>query len=82
MKPIYKQNLINYIEKDELYQKYLNKKLKKPTDFEKFCVQHCQDIQDMLDENEKLMRIINKVFMTVEKIDDVKVEREFLKIFE
>lgn len=55
----YKQRLEEYVEKDMLYQKFkLNvfpdSDLKGLSDFDKFCIQHCEDIDKLLNENEKL----------------------------
>lgn len=48
--------LREYVEKDEIYQKFINGILKANdmSDFDKFCVQHCLDIQEVLEENKIL----------------------------
>lgn len=52
------KNLRRYIETDEIYQNY--KKGKEPahndgsTDFEWFCINHCKDIETVLNHNKKL----------------------------
>lgn len=43
-----RKRLKEYIEKDELYQKYKQGELTDPTDFEEFCIKHCEDIEKML----------------------------------
>lgn len=46
--------LKEYVEKDEIYQEYKNGKLTNASDFDKFCIQHCEDIEELLEENEEL----------------------------
>ena len=41
-------NLFKYIGEDEIYQKYINNELKEISDFEMFCIHHCQDIEKLL----------------------------------
>ena len=50
----YKENLKTYIKEDIIYQEYLKNKNKNFSDFDKFCIQHCKDIEELLEENEKL----------------------------
>ena len=50
----YKENLKTYIKEDIFYKEYLKNKNKKFSDFDKFCIQHCKDIEELLEENEKL----------------------------
>lgn len=49
-----KERLREYIEKDALYQEYLAGDTKDLTDFDKFCIQHCKDIEKLLKENREL----------------------------
>ena len=49
-----KERLNEYIEKDEIYQDYKQDKLMNASDFEKFCIQHCKDIDEILEENQEL----------------------------
>ena len=51
-----KDRLKEYIEKDEIYQDYKNGKSANASDFDKFCVRHCKDIEELLEENEELKR--------------------------
>lgn len=50
----YKENLKTYIKEDIIYQEYLKNKNKNFSDFDEFCIQHCKDIEELLEENEKL----------------------------
>ena len=45
-----KNNLINYIENDP----YFNGTYKPITDFEKFCYEHCKDIENLIARNKEL----------------------------
>ena len=49
-----RERLKEYISSDAAYQEYLGGKMQ-PSDFEKFCIQHCKDIEEMLNENTKLI---------------------------
>ena len=49
-----KESLKEYIDKDEIYQDYKQNKLMNPSDFDKFCIQHCKDIEELLEENQEL----------------------------
>ena len=47
------ERLKQYIDNDEVYQGYKNGNINL-TDFEKFCIQHCKDIEEILEENKKM----------------------------
>ncbi len=53
------ERLKEYIEKDEIYQNYKKDKLMNASDFEKFCIQHCKDIEELLEENKDYKKRIN-----------------------
>lgn len=53
------ERLKQYIDNDEVYQGYKNGNINL-TDFEKFCVQHCKDIEEILEENQKYKELIDK----------------------
>ena len=53
-----KESLKEYIDKDEIYQDYKQDKLMNCSDFDKFCIQHCKDIEELLEENKELELII------------------------
>lgn len=44
----YIRRLKEYIETDTIYQEYKRNKDKGFTDFEYFCIEHCQDIEKVL----------------------------------
>lgn len=47
----YRERLKEYVDKDEIYQNYKQNKLINCSDFDKFCIQHCKDIEELLEEN-------------------------------
>ena len=57
----YKENLKTYVREDIVYQDYKKKPLKKFNDFEEFCIQHCQDIEKILEENKMLKQEITNL---------------------
>lgn len=56
-----KERLKEYIEKDEIYQDYRQNKLMNCSDFDKFCIQHCKDIEELLEENLELEQALDEI---------------------
>ena len=56
-----KERLKEYISKDEIYQDYRQNKLMNPSDFDKFCIQHCKDIEELLEENLELEKALDEI---------------------
>ena len=56
-----KERLKEYISKDEIYQDYKQNKLMNPSDFDKFCIQHCKDIEELLEENLELEQALDEI---------------------
>ena len=84
------ERLKEYIERDEIYQDYRQNKLMNPSDFDKFCIQHCKDIEELLEENLELEQALDEIekYMTnyikvEDKNENVKIEfNELLKIIQ
>lgn len=53
------ERLIEYINRDYSYTNYKTG-VKDGTDFDKFCIRHCKDIEELLEENQKHKEVINK----------------------
>lgn len=65
-----KKRLEEYIENYMIYQDYKEDKLMNPSYFDKFCIQHCKDIEELLEENKQLINnwnilkeFINKLWL-------------------
>ena len=56
----YKERLKEYANKDEIYQDYKQNKLINSSDFDKFCIQHCKDIEELLEENLELEQVLDE----------------------
>ena len=56
----YKDRLKTYINEDEVYQKY-KKGETNFNDFDKFCIQHCKDIEELLEENLELEQALDEI---------------------
>ena len=54
------ERLREYINKDYSYINYKTG-VEEGTDFDKFCIQHCKDIEELLEENEKYKEVIDKI---------------------
>lgn len=85
-----KERLKDYITKDKIYQDYKQNKLMNPSDFDRFCIQHCKDIGELIEENLELEQALDEIekYMTnYIKVEDynenVKVEfNDLLKIMQ
>lgn len=56
-----RERLEEYVKNDKVYQDYLNGKLKEPSDFEMFCIQHCEDIElalKVIEETKKFLKAV------------------------
>lgn len=49
----YKERLKQYLEEDVIYSEYKSGKCDM-SDFDKFCIEHCKDIESLLNGNEEL----------------------------
>lgn len=56
----YKKRLKDYIKTDIVYNDFKEHPTNKFNDFDMFCVEHCEDIKKLLEENERLNNLIKK----------------------
>lgn len=56
-----KERLEEYIKEDKIYNDWLDQNTSYVSDFDKFCIQHCLDIKEILEENQELKEEINKI---------------------
>lgn len=66
-----RERLKEYIENDQIYKEWLSGKLKNPSDFDKYCIQHCEDIENLLRESDQLTDIRKMVLKADDAIDAV-----------
>ena len=64
----YKERLKQYLEEDIIYSEYKSGKCDM-SDFDKFCIEHCKDIECLLNEVEEQKEVIDKA---VELLGDYK----------
>ena len=64
---MYKQRLEEYIEKDKIYQAYKKQKEIETSDFDNFCISHCEDIEEALFDLEQLRKENNQLKEQCEK---------------
>ena len=62
----YKERLREYVENDDIYTEYKSGKCDM-SDFDKFCIEHCKDIECLLNENEEQKEVIDKTIEYIEK---------------
>lgn len=62
----YKERLKQYLEEDTIYSEYKSGKCDM-SDFDKFCIEHCKDIECLLNENEEQKEVIDKTIEYIEK---------------
>ena len=55
----YKERLKQYLEEDVIYSEYKSGKCDM-SDFDKFCIEHCKDIECLLNEVEEQKEVIDK----------------------
>ena len=67
----YKERLKQYLEEDIIYSEYKNGKCDM-SDFDKYCIEHCKDIECLLNENEKQKEVIDKLTKTIYEIDELR----------
>ena len=67
----YKERLKQYLEEDVIYSEYRSGKCDM-SDFDKFCIEHCKDIECLLNENEKQKEVIDKLTKTIYEIDELR----------
>ena len=58
------ERLKQYVEEDSIYNDYLNGKTN-ISDFDKFCIQHCKDIKEILNENKNQKEVIDKIYTII-----------------
>lgn len=67
----YKERLREYVENDDIYTEYKSGKCDM-SDFDKFCIEHCKDIECLLNENEEQKEVIDKLTKTIYEIDELR----------
>ena len=67
----YKERLKQYLEEDVIYSEYKSGKCDM-SDFDKFCIEHCKDIECLLNEVEEQKEVIDKLAKTIYEIDELR----------
>lgn len=66
----YKERLKQYLEEDTIYSEYKSGKCDM-IDFDKFCIEHCKDIECLLNENEEQKEVIDKAISQLGMYADI-----------
>lgn len=66
-----KERLEQYVKEDEIYNEYLDNNKSYISDFDRFCIEHCQDIKNILEENEELKKQLEEYKKELEKADSI-----------
>lgn len=66
-----KERLREYVENDDIYTEYKSGKCDM-SDFDKFCIEHCKDIECLLNEVQELKEVIDKLTKTIYEIDELR----------
>lgn len=77
----YKERLKQYLEEDTIYSEYKSGKCDM-SDFDKFCIEHCKDIECLLNENEKLNERLKVALEVLEERQSIYSNEERLKQLE
>ena len=75
MKTNFRKNLKLYLRSDEIYQRYLEGELLNASDFDLFCINHCEDIFQLLEAEKKLKNKLNRICASVYQDDEVTIEK-------
>ena len=65
-----KERLREYVENDDIYTEYKNGKCDM-SDFDKFCIEHCKDIECLLNEVEEQKEVIDKAISQLGMYADI-----------
>ena len=68
----YKERLKQYLEEDTIYSEYKSGKCN-ISDFDKFCIEHCKDIESLLNEVQEYKNVIDK---TIEFLESKRVREK------
>lgn len=68
-----KERLREYVEKDDIYTEYKNGKCDM-SDFDKYCIEHCKDIECLLNEVQKYKYVIDKISKIIYEIKELTEE--------
>ena len=77
----YKERLKQYLEEDVIYSEYWSGRCDM-SDFDKFCIEHCKDIECLLNENEELNERIKVALEVLEERQSIYSNEERLKQLE
>ena len=80
-----RERLKQYLEDDVIYTEYKSGKMVM-SDFDKFCIEHCKDIECLLNEVQELKEVIDKAIELVndpwslesgnEKVDEITLQKK------
>lgn len=68
-----KERLREYVENDDIYTEYKNGKCDM-SDFDKFCIEHCKDIECLLNEVQEYKYVIDKISKIIYEIKELTEE--------
>lgn len=68
-----KERLREYVENDDIYSEYKNGKCDM-SDFDKFCIEHCKDIECLLNEVQECKDVIDKISKIIYEIKELTEE--------
>lgn len=66
----YKERLKQYLEEDVIYSEYKSGKCDM-SDFDKFCIEHCKDIECLLNEVQEYKEVIDKAISQLGMYADI-----------
>ena len=71
-------NLKEYLRQDEIYKKWKQGKLDNRSDFDNFCIDHCKDIQVVLNMLEDARKYVRQEPLVDEETDTILVSKNHL----
>lgn len=71
-------NLKEYLRQDEIYKRWKQGKLDDRSDFDNFCIDHCKDIQVVLNMLEDARKYVKQEPLVDEETDTILVSKNHL----
>lgn len=71
-------NLKEYLRQDEIYQKWKQGTLDDISDFDNFCIEHCKDIQVVLNMLEDARKYVKREPLVDEETDTITISKNHL----
>lgn len=63
----YKERLKQYVKEDKIYNDWLDENTSYISDFDRFCIEHCKDIEELLKQNKRSEQALDEIEKYIEE---------------